>query len=434
MKQTHRLTLGPLCKGPSSAGRCVCGLGRQQGAVAVTVALCLLFLLGFMGLALDFGRLFVIRSELQTAVDSCALAAARELDGRADALARGSSAGRTAGNANAVNFQSANWASRAQLTDASLQFFDRELKLTTQPALARYARCRHEHEGAGAWLLTAWQGSGGQRSPDISHRVMAQATATRLGAQTACPLPLALRIDTQEGGSSTALAVGQWVKLVSKKGLASKGEIGWANLDGSSSAAQTERELMGSCGTRVGDRLGTPGVQASMADVWNLRFGIYKNNPPAQPDGLLDATGYAYTKVNWPSQSSAYQGATPANAGVTAANYLAKSAQRASCADTGTSVTTCESITGLKISVAFKTLAPPGPAYGGSSRVVLVPTVDDSARVTGYACMLMLQPLSAPLVDVQLEYLGNASDAASPCVTAGLPGGGAGPLVATLVR
>lgn len=118
-------------------------------------------LLGFMGLALDFGRLFVIRSELQTAVDSCALAAARELDGRADALARASSAGRTAGNANAVNFQSANWASRAQLTDASLQFFDRDLKLTTQPALARYARCRHEHEGAGAWLLTAWQGSGG---------------------------------------------------------------------------------------------------------------------------------------------------------------------------------------------------------------------------------------------------------------------------------
>ena len=30
---------------------------RQQGAVIVTVALLLLFLLGFMGIALDFGRL-----------------------------------------------------------------------------------------------------------------------------------------------------------------------------------------------------------------------------------------------------------------------------------------------------------------------------------------------------------------------------------------
>lgn len=434
MKPSHRLTLGPLCAGSSLAGRRMGGLGRQQGAVAVTVALCLLFLLGFMGLALDFGRLFVIRSELQTAVDSCALAAARELNGQSDAIDRASSAGQTAGNANAVNFQSANWAERAQLSETSLQFFDRDLQLTTQPVQARYARCRHEHIGAGAWLLPAWQGFFGQSSPAVSHRVMAQATAARLGAQTACPLPLALRIDSNEGGSSTGLKVGQWVNLVSKKGVPSRGEIGWANLDGSTSAAETERELMGYCGTRVGDRLGTPGVQASVSDVWNLRFGIYKNNPPSQADGLLDATGYAYTKSNWPSQSSAYQGPTPAKAHVTAANYLSKSALHASCADTSTSVKTCESITGLKLSGAYKTLAAPGPAYGGNSRVVIVPTVNESLQVTGYACMLMLQPLSSPMVDVQLEYLGNAGEAASPCVTAGLPGGGTGPLVATLVR
>jgi len=42
----------------------------------VTVAFALLFLLGFMGIALDFGHLFVVKTELQTASDSCALAAA----------------------------------------------------------------------------------------------------------------------------------------------------------------------------------------------------------------------------------------------------------------------------------------------------------------------------------------------------------------------
>ena len=47
----------------------------------VTVAFALLFLLGFMGVALDFGHLFVVKTELQTASDSCALAAAQELDG-----------------------------------------------------------------------------------------------------------------------------------------------------------------------------------------------------------------------------------------------------------------------------------------------------------------------------------------------------------------
>ena len=49
---------------------------RQHGAVMVTVAFALLFLLGFMGIALDFGHLFVVKTELQTASDSCALAAA----------------------------------------------------------------------------------------------------------------------------------------------------------------------------------------------------------------------------------------------------------------------------------------------------------------------------------------------------------------------
>src|SRR3954453_3811059 len=77
----------------------------QNGAVIVTVAMAMLFLLGFMGIALDFGHLFVVKTELQTATDSCALAAAQELDGASDALTRATSAGITAGNLNKVNFQ-----------------------------------------------------------------------------------------------------------------------------------------------------------------------------------------------------------------------------------------------------------------------------------------------------------------------------------------
>jgi hypothetical protein len=48
--------------------------------------------------------------------------------------------------------------------------------------------------------------------------------------------------------------------------------------------------------------------------------------------------------------------------------------------------------------------------------------------------MLMLQPMSSPMVDLQFEFLGNAALADSPCITSGLPGGNLGPLVATLVR
>src|SRR4051794_25902157 len=91
---------------------------NQHGAVIVTVALLMLFLLGFIGIALDFGKLFVVKSELQTAMDSCALAAAQELDlqpsigGGPSALDRARSAGRTAGNLNAVNFQSTSWSGK----------------------------------------------------------------------------------------------------------------------------------------------------------------------------------------------------------------------------------------------------------------------------------------------------------------------------------
>jgi len=93
---------------------------KQEGAVIVTVALSLLLLLGFMGLAIDFGHLFVVRTELQTAMDSCALAAAQELDGQADSLTRGTNAGITAGNLNAVDMQSASWSGKARMSAADI--------------------------------------------------------------------------------------------------------------------------------------------------------------------------------------------------------------------------------------------------------------------------------------------------------------------------
>jgi hypothetical protein len=192
--------------------------------------------------------------------------------------------------------------------------------------------------------------------------------------------------------------------------------------------------LLGYCGVRVGDRLGTPGAQASVTDAWNLRFGIWKNNPPAEAASLLDRTGYAYTAKNWPSQFGAYRGSTPAGAHATAANYQRKSAERASCADTSSLLTDCESITGLKLSGGSKTLVPPGPAYASGTRIVIVPVVNANAQVTDYLCMLMLQPMSSPMIDLQFEFIGNAALADSPCITSGLPGGNSGPLVATLVR
>lgn len=49
---------------------------KQEGAVAITVAVCLVMLLGFAGLAIDVGNVMVARNQLQNAADAAAMAGA----------------------------------------------------------------------------------------------------------------------------------------------------------------------------------------------------------------------------------------------------------------------------------------------------------------------------------------------------------------------
>src|SRR5205823_8453046 len=105
---------------------------RQKGAIIITTCLMLLFLLGFMAFALDFGRLFIVKTELQTAMDSCALAAAQELDTQSTSISRATSAGATAANLNRVNLQSATWDNKGQLApDTEVAFYTSGFVSTT---------------------------------------------------------------------------------------------------------------------------------------------------------------------------------------------------------------------------------------------------------------------------------------------------------------
>jgi hypothetical protein len=75
--------------------------------------------------------------------------------------------------------------------------------------------------------------------------------------------------------------------------------------------------------------------------------------------------------------------------------------------------------------------------------LVTVPVVDCSAwaasnpqqvPVLGYACVLILHPMTQDADEVWLEYRGASNDPSSPCSTSGLAGGTAGPLVPALVH
>lgn len=421
---------------------------RQRGATLITAALFLLFLLGFMGIALDFGRLFIVKTELQTAMDSCALSAAQELDGTETALSRAVSAGITSGNLNRVNLQSADWDGKGQLTAADIRFLDVNLDETTSGAAARYVECAHEQPDVQMWLLQALAAVFTPANYPDARDVGARAVATRGNSQTSCPVPLALRPKNPgDGPPNYGYTPGEWITLLMGAG-GSNGYIGWANLDGSNNASETENELLrGRCDVRVDEPLGTPGVQASIADAWNSRFGIYRNAAgPADPYMQPDTSGYSYTTTNWPSGNSAYNGSTPAGAHSTAANYTTKQGAFASCADTGTQMngpSGCSTIIGRSIGGGFNKIAPPGTtAEDGHAefgifnrRVVTVPVTDSyPGKVQDYACMLMLQPMSIPLQPVQLEYIGRAGAPGIPCTTNGLPGGSVGALVPVLVQ
>lgn len=419
---------------------------RQCGAVLITVALTLLFLLGFMGIALDLGHMFVVKTELQTALDSCALAAAQELDGRTDALTRAASAGVTAGNLNRVDFQSATWNGQGLITAGDVTFKDASYTATTSAATARYAQCSRTQPGVRMWLLNAMGAfSGNTANYPGTRSVVAMAVATRASTQSTCPLPIGLKPKAGGTAPNYGFQIGEWVTLYGDR-VPGSGEMGWYNLDGSTSASETRSEMNSpTCGIRVGDTLGTPGAQTTINKVWNYRFGIYGGSGFDTTDTTQypDYSGYSYTSTNWKNAvpQNAWSGSPAAGSDPTAANFLTKRVQFASYDDTGTDVKDGSRIVfnDKNRLNGYNALATPGTTgqharYGSSRRIALVPILDGGSHVIDYACMFMLQPMTGPQDPVQLEFRGNASAQNSPCTTSGIPGGTAGPLVPVLVQ
>ena len=255
---------------------CIASRQRQRGAVIVTAALTLLFLLGFMGIALDFGRLFIVKTELQTAMDSCALAAAGELDGQSTALTRATSAGLTAGNLNNVNLQSSNWNDQGKIVSADITFKDSDYGVTTVPANAKYAQCQHTQGGTKMWLLQALGAfSGDTATYPAARSVAALAVATRASAQTACMLPIGICV--KAGGYKQ----GEWVEAALNNDEALNGQFRWLDFGTKGGGNSQISDLLtgsGQCNlpgtnTEVRSKSGNNG---GAAEGYNTRFGIYK--------------------------------------------------------------------------------------------------------------------------------------------------------------
>jgi hypothetical protein len=396
-----------------------------------------------MGLALDFGHLFIVKTEMQTAMDSCALAAAQELDGASDSLDRAASAGKTAGNLNKVNFQGAaagfvgdNVENDITFSDSLTGSYSRDF---SPVANAKYAKCTRTQSGMAPWLLQALTAITGNATFSANQGVYAVAVATRTSAQSACAIPVQIRPKAGGTAPNYGYTPGEWIPSIysESSGNAANdlapGHFGWANLDGSTSASEARDELLGHghCDLRTGDTIGSPGAMVGLRAAWNSRFGLYVNGAgnPKVDTAPPDLTGYSYTSTNWPSQANALP------------DFLAKRADFRSYGDLVDSVNTGDSITGLNLPGSYQdgemaTHAPGARSlatHGTNRRLVLAPIVA-SSTLTDWACVLMLHPIDGPNVTVYLEFVGNASAVGSPCASAGLAGGSSGPLVPALVQ
>jgi Flp pilus assembly protein TadG len=388
---------------------------RQRGAVAVATAVSAVALLGFVGVVVDLGRTMVVKTELQNAADACALAAAFELDGNANALTRAENAGIAVATGNSVHFQSSAitaTASDIKFSTVLSQGGDNSVYQTQAegaPANSTYVMCT-------LWLQSmpmTLSSIIGMQAKSIAGR----AVATVAPAQTSCAIPLG--VCKKGGPPDYGYSPGTWID--GRQGAGNTGWTGnfnWIDFTPNGGGANELAELLGGqgmCNTQIGNPVGQTGMIQSLEKAWNSRFGIYKNGqggfrPETSPP---DFTGYAYTD---PASGSALSG------------FLGKRVTNTPYQD---------QMNGYDDPMGSSELA----QYGANRRLAIAPVVDCSGwpssqqvPLEGYVCILILHPISDPHQTVYMEYVGPASDPASPCSTSGLAGGTIGPLVPVLVQ
>lgn len=417
----------------------------------IMVAISGAVLIGFLGIVIDLGHLFVRRTELQSATDACALAASAELrpgaaPADAQAIARAVSAGLTAANRNNVGFQAAS----ASLTGADILFshrlsdnstsfpFGYVSSGTADPATARYVMCNRTQTGIATWFMQVLEDFIGVAPQPRS--VGAWATATLSPSQLNCAIPLGLcKLPTAPAADPfQGLVVGQWV--TSKLSASATGSFDWIDFTPPGGGANELAEILkgqGQCDLpTTGTQVGEQGNKIALGKAWNTRFGLYKGGESAA-SAPPDYTGYAYTPTSWPSKFNAFGGTSGATPNFQSARAGFQPYQG-------------DALAGINLNGGYSNSSTATlQTAGADRRLVTAPVVDCEAwaassptqqvPVLGYACILMLHPLSndngpAAGEEVWLEFRGASNTPSSPCNTVGLAGGTAGPLVPVLVH
>ena len=411
----------------------------QQGAVAIIVGLSLVMLVGFAGLALDLGRLYVNKTELQTAADACALAAASELVCDTSVVAvcppsylqNAENAGRFAATRNWRDFQGTAVAIPAADVRFSMTLGPNSSYATCAGANpnSRYAMCTARSDGILPWFM----GVLGIGANDVA----ATAVAALQAGQNFCN-SIPVGVCGKGSAPDFGYTVGEWISSqFSSSGSDDElaGNFRWVDFTPNAGGnAEIREQLIGNnavCNLRVGDNVRQPGQQQGAKSAYNTRFGLYPNgaNAYTPQSAAPDRTGYAYPNKA-PGNPVIAIGASAY------ADYVSRQASHSIFSNSEYGVAGAGgNIAGNPISSAEH------QTYGGERRLVVAPFIDCSAGnevpMVGLACLLMLNPMSnGASGTIYLEYRGQATATSSPCRSSGLPGGGSGsgPQVPTLVQ
>lgn len=432
------------------------GRRAQRGAVALVFGLTLVVLIGFAGLAIDLGRFFVIKSELQNAVDACALAAASQLrPGQNDssALTRAVAYGQVFSTGGTTGIGAIkNWANfqsgvvdiqTSQITFSNENSDDENDWKDSNSAIyntAKYAKCSYPLAGLPIYFMRVLN------SALSTQTVSAMAVATLAPSSSTCAIPVG--VCKKPGGTvanNFGFADGEWVvgKTTQPYGT---GNFGWVDFSPPAGGASELADLLtgsGQCALNTGDHVGEQGNKASLDKAWNSRFGWYRSGggQPSLSTAPPDFTGYAYSMdKNWPSGQKAYNGDPAIYGAAGAVNYqTASSSHLPYQGDTPMGIPS----NGYQASTSQQHSA------GMRRRIVAAAVVDcnvwntnGSAQpvVEGWACVLMLHPIGvgnpqSPEVwdATKLEFLDLIDKPGSRCATTGLAGTGGG-LVPVLVQ
>ena len=432
------------------------GAARHRGAVAIMVGLSLTALIGFAGLALDLSRLYINKSELQTAADACALAAAAELTcttGTTGCLINAQYAGKFAALQNKSNLQ----VGTVAIADADVRFSTAFVPNASYASLAggaaatsTFSMCIARSAGIVPWFMGT-MGVGQQL-------VAAQAVASLqpAGSGGFCP-GAPIGVCPKTGGG--AYAVGDWVvanasgtsnssglaNQVGSYGAAVKGTFRWVDWDyPAGGTSEVQDRLAGTttlCGvTTASSNIAEEGTKQGAKDGWNTRFGVYPNgaNGYSVTTAPPDRTGFSYpTKPSAtpyiPVGTSAYS------------DYRSRQATGAPFQDsTGSGGTYDPQGQGNPQIGGNASSSVSHQSYGTDRRLIATPIISGCTgashvvTISSVGCFLLLNPMSSGANgDVFMEYRGLAGSPGSPCSGAGAPGGPGGvggAMVPTLVQ